>query len=392
MKKYLTYLMFLLAAVHFLLLYIYGIAWFGTTLLFYLLIYTVVKWSISFVKNAMLKQTLLRNVQVLIFLLLVIELSLTFIFKTGNNFMENETGVYFSEYMRKPQLNLLHFLGWKDVQMSFENGYKPNTKRIHHTDEFNYSYVTNKSGMRGLLPSIEKNKNEYRIVVLGDSFVEGFGSPDDSTFPVLLQNQLNYENKKITVINAGICGSNPLYEIKLYKNLLKKYNPDMVLLQTNIMDISDVEYVINQNNMPLREYFFAASRIIRGFYSGVLKNNKFKNVEYKKTENIHLIVTRLSDFNRQLKGISKFSVILMPSLNKAYHVIDKELMTEQYKNALLKSGIQVIDLQKEYKTISFMYTDRLKRYFWEKDGHHTPEGYYLMSKIVAQQLSEKKDF
>ena len=396
MKKRFLFILIPLLIVHFLILHMYGISWFGTTLLFYYAIYKILNWLINFINSTEKRKTFLRNLQILMVLLLLIEFCQTFIFGTMNNFMENEKGIYFSEYMRHKQVKLLHDLGWKDVQIAWTNGYKPNTNRTHKAEEFEYSFTTNSYGLRGKLPFITKDSNEYRIIVLGDSFIEGFGTPNDSTFPVLLQQELQHTNKKTTVINAGICGSNPLYEIEFYSRKLQQFKPDLIILQTNITDLYDIEYAIHQGKMPVREYFSAVSHIFRGFYIGVLNNNLIneyasKSTVKKRNANIDLLIQELKKFKEHIeKDHTNLVIVYLPSKGETYNITEDIKPTKKLKKELLISGISIIDLENEYKKINFINTKNFKKYYWQKDGHHTPKGYYLMSEIVAEELIKKK--
>jgi lysophospholipase L1-like esterase len=387
----------LLYIIHFLMLHYFGIAWFGSTLLLYYLVYTVIKFILKLIKNEKIKILLTRNIQVLLSILLVLEFTDVFILKVMNNYMENEKGIYFSEYMRQQQLNLLHFIGRKDIQLAWKNGYKPNTKRTHKTSEFNNSFITNNLGLRGKLPPIKKDTNEYRIVVLGDSFIEGQGAPNDSTFPVLLEKNLQNINKKITVINAGICGSNPIYEKELYKNKLKQYQPNLVILETNLTDLQDIEYALHQNIMPLIEYFYAISHIYRlVLYFGFLNNNfnfenASKNTLKKRKIIINILLENTNHFNQKLKTENKILLLLyLPLTNElGYNAIEKKPCIE-WKQRILSSKIPMFDLQNEYKKINFTNKDTMNAYYWLQDHHFTPKGYSFMANKVAQELIEKK--
>ena len=378
---------------HFLMLYFFGIAWFGSTFLFYYLIYLFLKRLINLFKNVNLKNNLLKNTQILFVLILITELIFTFVIKNMNNYMENEHGVYFSEYKRKSQIKLLHFIGFKDVQFSWTEGYKPFSKRVHKSYEFKNTFQTNSEGLRGNLPSLEKDSNEYRIVVLGDSFIEGFGANDDSTFCSLLQKQLSekYVHKKISVINGGICGNNPLYEIVLYQNKLEKYNPDLILVESNLTDLKDVEFQEQKDKMPRYEYFYAISHIFRGFYFGVF-NNKINNeksnkkIAEKREQYVNLIIQSLLKFNKQVqKKNQSLAIIYNPMILELYRINADDLPTTALQQKLLTSGIPIIDLKTEYKNDNFT-KDSLKKYYWPEDGHHNPAGYWLMSDRVTKYL------
>lgn len=397
MKKLLPYLFVILAVVHFVLLNYYGIASFTTTLLFYYIVYQAVAFFIRVIRNKDLRKIILVNTRIILIFLLFFEFSLTFIFKILNNYMENERGIYFSEYKRQPQLNLLHAIGKKEAQLAWQNGYLPYTGRdLRLSNEFNYHFKTNLLGLRGPLPSIKKDSGEYRIIVLGDSYVEGFGTSNDSTFPVLLQSRLTNNYKKLSVINAGICGSNPIYEAELYQNKLKEYKPDLVLMVIDLTDISDVNFALHQDKMPVTEYFYAISHIFRILYANVLGNNIFND-----NAPLFLKADRKAAINQIIKSVKRFNETLIKNdqnLILVYLPWKEEILSKNVTDAhltpslissLSSSGLPLIDLKSEYKRINLANSAGLDIYYWKHDGHHTPKGYDMMAKIISDSLIKK---
>lgn len=110
---------------HFLLLCCFGISFFTTTILFYGCIYFFSLFLIRLIKNDKLSKIVKYNLFILFSLLLLTEFTLTFVFKKMNNYMENERGVYFSEYMRDKQVTVFKLLGLKPPVNTWENGAKP---------------------------------------------------------------------------------------------------------------------------------------------------------------------------------------------------------------------------------------------------------------------------
>lgn len=85
--------------------------------------------------------------------------------------------------------------------------------------------------------SIEKNKSKIRIAIIGDSFTEGLGlSPETrnkSSYPIIAEEQLNrkIKNESFEVLTFGLRGLNTMQEENLYFKLVKKYDPDIVVVQ-----------------------------------------------------------------------------------------------------------------------------------------------------------------
>lgn len=117
----------------------------------------------------------------------------------------------------------------------------------------NITITSNNQGYRGKDFSIQKDSNEYRILVLGDSYTWGWGVEDNKTYPFQLNNLLkNTYKKSIEVINAGYAdGFSPdSYYVYLKKRGLK-LDPNLVILQFSIInDISDLSETVWEKTDP----------------------------------------------------------------------------------------------------------------------------------------------
>ena len=90
--------------------------------------------------------------------------------------------------------------------------------------EFSYVIKCNGEGLRDIDHNIKKDSSEYRIICMGNSFTEGIGAPQDSTWPRQLENILSLKSKKkITVFNAGNSGADVFFEYKLLEKRMLKY-------------------------------------------------------------------------------------------------------------------------------------------------------------------------
>ncbi len=114
-------------------------------------------------------------------------------------------------------------LGWRKI---------PNITGKHVTSEYTISERMNSKGIRGPDYSYEKNHDEYRIFVLGDSFAEGYTVEFHDLCSEVLKIKLNAgkSDKHYEVINAGTGGYSTDQELLLFQTEGKKYSPDLTIL------------------------------------------------------------------------------------------------------------------------------------------------------------------
>ncbi len=80
------------------------------------------------------------------------------------------------------------------------------------------------------------NKNDYRIIILGDSYTFGWGVKMEKTFPKVLESSLKKQGYSVQVVNAGIYGYNTQQEVLFFEKELLKYKPDLVIISFVLND------------------------------------------------------------------------------------------------------------------------------------------------------------
>lgn len=71
----------------------------------------------------------------------------------------------------------------------------------------------------------------FRILVLGDSFSEGLRLPMDAAFHSLIERDLRLESgKQVEVINGGVAGWGTDQQVLFYREIGRRYQPDLVLV------------------------------------------------------------------------------------------------------------------------------------------------------------------
>lgn len=123
--------------------------------------------------------------------------------------------------------------------------------------DFNSVVLTNTHGFHDREHAYEKEKEVFRVVVLGDSFMEALQVPIEEGFCQRLEEDLKRLTGKnrIEVINLGLSGRGPAQHYAILKERGLKYRPDLVimaLLPGN--DFSDTSFEISQS--PYKPYYW----------------------------------------------------------------------------------------------------------------------------------------
>lgn len=147
------------------------------------------------------------------------------------------------------ELTLRVFVGLTDVEHGLYQAdafagwtTAPNLRRRIDVDRaaLHFTADTNDRGLRGADPVPEKTADEYRILVLGDSFTWGIGVESQDTFPVVLQGLLRESTRRhITVINAGMPNYGTVQELGFYRGHADELDPDLVVLAYYSNDLDD---------------------------------------------------------------------------------------------------------------------------------------------------------
>jgi hypothetical protein len=97
--------------------------------------------------------------------------------------------------------------------------------------EFETHGRTNSIGFYDKEYAFEKPVNVFRILVIGDSFVEALQLPLKKNLHKVLERRLNetYPGRKFEVIGLGRSGNGPRYNFEFFRDIGIKYNPNIVI-------------------------------------------------------------------------------------------------------------------------------------------------------------------
>lgn len=113
-------------------------------------------------------------------------------------------------------------LGWR---------LEPNTRFTNQNTEFSVGVVYNSKGWRDVEHDYEKPPGVFRIIVLGDSFMEAYSVELKDSFARQLERMITASgHSKVEVINLGVGGYSTMQEYLAFAEEGIRYEPDLVLL------------------------------------------------------------------------------------------------------------------------------------------------------------------
>ena len=102
-------------------------------------------------------------------------------------------------------------------------------------------YKTNSLGLRGREPGASAKK----MVVLGDSYTEGFGLAETETFPAILEKTLAAKGLgDVEVLNGGTLGFTTVLYGPYFQRFFASLKPSFVLLNLDFTDFTDDAYFL----------------------------------------------------------------------------------------------------------------------------------------------------
>ncbi len=118
-------------------------------------------------------------------------------------------------------------LGWRHVPGA--------TKPVLHASNADQTIRLNEYGHRGPAHPPARTPGQYRILVLGDSYVEGLQVGEDELFTALLERV----QPDLEVINAGVGSYGTVQEYLYLRDEGLRFSPDLVLLMFFFNDGGD---------------------------------------------------------------------------------------------------------------------------------------------------------
>jgi lysophospholipase L1-like esterase len=267
--------------------------------------------------------------------------------------------------------------------------------------EFSESVSVNAEGFSDSEWPLAKERVEIRMVTLGDSFVEGVGSlHPDANYPRMLEAILQSttaERAHVTVMNGGIRGSDPVFNLQSLQRVFLKYRPDIIIQSVNASDWdSDIPLRGGQSRFnedgtvrargPWFEPIYEHGHLFRAVLSTLFRydeNLLSHKGEHRRKEAAIKTICDVFGIERSLaqQNAADFVVVLQPMEWELQ--LDKET---EWSHSVLECAeeraTKAIDLRKELLATAAS-PDSLARLYWPIDLHFNPDGYRAYATIVA---------
>jgi lysophospholipase L1-like esterase len=274
--------------------------------------------------------------------------------------------------------------------------FEPNASFAHCYGEGDcVTYQINAEGYRGPEFRVEKPADVYRIVILGDSFTFGEGTPDALVYPARLEAALEGRRaggRRIEVLNLGMPGDDARDALLLYRGYARRLAPDLVVFQWNTNDFPSVR--VKRDHVQLigtryREVFANAealrwSRLLSFAYARLRTWQLSRELvaatrgELETSRNPFAAIGRLR--HHAVESGARFAVLAFPELIR-FDAYPYAALLELLAEYCARQGIPLIDLLPALSA----HRDR-ELWVHETDHHPNPLAHAIAARELAQGL------
>lgn len=342
----------------------------------------------------------------------IIKSSLLFIFTVILCLSSYEIFFYFTKISTPSYVTIDNRLGRK---------FKPNSDLMLLNEGFHLGKI-NEYGYLGPSYSPQKEDEEFRISLLGDSFVASLQLFDKWSVRSILENELNDKCKEpITVLNFAREGSDFHSSFVYHARFARSFNPDITLFfigdnsfnrkDNNLgptLELLNDSLIINDQFVESKSYKqkqkYAFLRIVPSF-------NLFKKVAQliESGDSWHILLDKFNVYfssknltstiidtmhKKEDKNLNVNSALIkkIAELNKNGEnivFVKRTSLPKVYETLIKTNNIPMIEIDNYINKIK---ADGINPNYWKatnKSGHWNHEGSYLIGTFLAKELLQK---
>jgi len=315
-------------------------------------------------------------------------------------------------------------------------------KIARYSPKFGHEIEINSLGMRDREHGVRKEKGIFRIMLLGDSFLEAFQVRYEDSFTSIVERKLGKQfGCPIEVLNAGVSGWGTDDQLTYLKRYGLSLTPDMVVvvmtLHNDVMDnLREKFHMVREGRLvekPFRRTGWAQYKVLelKGWLAARLHLYQLF-LRYWRSERVRGEAQLLDNHvvnlfkERPIDGVKegweitglllkemkvtidrsggKMAIVLVPLSLQLYenefaglvmrHRLDREeIMVDGPQKRMMRwgtqEGVQVIDLLPAFKVAAARNQGRL---YLRGDGHWNEDGHRLAAEVVAKELQSRGQF
>lgn len=270
--------------------------------------------------------------------------------------------------------------------------------------EFKWYRETNSLGLSERKVATPKPAGEFRILGLGDSFTEGDGVPFDSTWLMQLEKRLGESHPEHTwrTVNAGIGGSDPVFQTVLLRDKLLDLDADVVILSTNSSDLSDLstrggferfraDGTVFVSDPYAWEWLYGISYTVRFFVRYLLDYSPSLNLDrlHPIEESPRHLLKSFADIRSMLADRETQFLVVVHPLKKDFQspgYADTGMV--QVLQGLKEGGFNYLDMKAGFEKAGIGTPQDVDGLYWPLNRHFNRHGYALYAQLVQDKLEE----
>jgi hypothetical protein len=286
---------------------------------------------------------------------------------------------------------------WRhDAHLGWSNS--PGAEGVFDHPRFRINVKINSKGLRDREYAYERTPGTPRVLVIGDSFVWGYGVEQQETFPKVLEAR----RPGVEVINAGVAGYGTDQELLWLRSEGVRYRPDLVILVMcgNDDDENNKGLVYNVYHKPrftlaggdlvltgvpvplpsrrlrLKHWIFAHSALAYQLKSGVI--DQFRRPRSSApSAGFGLTFALVDAFAREVRDMGARLVLVMT----ARYAPSPQFPYDELVAGLLRRGLMILDVDHSpgYSEATMLIAG---------DAHWNPAGHRFVAQEVLATIED----